>query len=210
MKQFLKYYILPMLIALCLLVVVQRFCITQYVSSGALVEWGIEPNDRILVNRWAYRSLSPPQRGDRVVFHHPYMPEKPICFAACKAIPGDTLWYDTERNIFEQKCRSNDAVPIIVPQKGVDVEVTPYNARLLWHLLKLEKAFVTYREGGELLINGKRVKHVAFLNDYFWLETHTTTFGFIPLNAMLGAPICISYGMKDGDLRFDRLFLTIE
>ncbi|MBO5698566.1 MAG: S26 family signal peptidase [Bacteroidaceae bacterium] len=210
MKNFIKYYIIPLLIALGLLVVVQRFFITQYTSSGALVEWGIEPNDRILVNRWAYRSSSPPERGDRVVFHHPYMPEKPICFATCKALPGDTLWYDTELNTFALQSQVKTAVPIVVPEKGVDIEVTPYNARLLWHLLKLEKAFVTYRANGELLINGKRVKHVAFLNDYFWLSTHATTYGLIPLNAILGAPLCISFGMKEGSLRFDRLFLTFE
>jgi signal peptidase I len=210
MKTVFRVYILPVVVAATLLLLVRSFVLTQYASDGALVEWGILPEDRILVNKLAYSSNRPPQRGNKIVFEHPLMPDRPICFATCTALPGDTLWYDpTSEKIIATKSTLK-AHPIVVPAKGIDIDITPYNARIYWHLLRLERAFVTYCENGELLIDGRKVKTVAFLNDYYWLSTNATTYGMVPMRSMLGAPICVSYGTKDGTLRLDRLFLTIE
>lgn len=210
MKTVFRVYILPVVVAATLLLLVRSFVLTQYASDGALIEWGIHPGDRILVNKLAYSSARPPKLGDKIVFEHPLMPDHPVCFAACTALPGDTLWYQPASGKIAPTATCPADHPIVVPSKGQDMQVNPYNARIYWHLLRLERAFVTYRENGELLIDGRKVKTVAFLNDYYWLATNATTYGMVPLRSMLGAPFCVSYGMKDGTLRLDRLFLTIE
>lgn len=210
MKNLFRVYLLPALVAILLLLLVHTYVLTQYVSDGALVEWGIEPSDRLLVNRLAYSRTHPPQVGSKVVFLHPYLSDHPVCFASCAALPGDTVWFEPQQQLITPQRSTPEAQPIVVPAKGQDVEVTPYNAKILWHLLRLERSFVTYRESGELLIDGRKVKTVAFLDDYYWLKTNATTYGLVPLRFMLGAPLCVSFGMKDGVLRLDRMFLMIE
>ena len=205
-----RLYILPLLIAALVLVVVRYFFLTQYVAEGSIVEWGVHSGDRILVNRMAFVGDSRPQLGDRVAFRHQQRPEAPVCLATCTALPGDTVWMDTERQEVYALRRSQTDKPLIVPAAGQEIEVTPHNARQLYHLLRKEGAFVTLRENKEILIDGRGVKTVAFLNDYYWMETQHVPYGLVPFRAFIGKPFCVSYGVKDGAIRFDRLFLLLN
>ena len=205
-----RLYILPLLIAMLVLVVVRYFFLTQYVAEGSIVEWGVQAGDRILVNRMAYSGKNRPQAGDRVAFRHQQQPEAPVCLATCTALPGDTVWIDTERQRVSSRKRSHADKPLVVPAAGQEIHITPHNARQLWHLLRKEGAFVTLRHNNEILIDGRLVKTVAFLNDYYWLETQHMPYGLVPYRALVGKPFCVSYGMKDGVIRLDRLFLRLN
>ena len=205
-----RLYILPLLIAVLVLVVVRYFFLTQYVAEGSIVEWGVHSGDRILVNRLAFVGGARPQVGDRVAFPHQQDPKAPVCLATCTALPGDTVWMDIEEQRVSSIRHSATDKPFIVPAAGQEIEVTPYNARQLWHLLRKEGAFVTLRENNEILIDGRLVKTVAFLNDYYWMETQHVPYGLVPYRALIGKPFCVSYGMKDGTIRFDRLFLLLH
>lgn len=205
-----RLYILPLLLALVVLVIVRYFFLTQYVAEGSIAEWGVHPGDRILVDRTAYTFNKRPQVGDRVAFRHQQHTDVPVCLATCTALPGDTVWMDTKQQRVSSCRQSSDDQPLVVPAAGQEIHITPYNARQLWHLLRKEGAFVTLRHNNEILIDGRLVKTVAFLNDYYWLETQHMPYGLVPYRALIGQPFCVSYGVKDGVVRLDRFFLRLN
>ncbi|MBR4297562.1 MAG: hypothetical protein IKT82_05175 [Bacteroidaceae bacterium] len=205
-----RLYILPLLLALLVLVVVRYFFLTQYVAEGSIVEWGVHSGDRILVNRLAYAGGARPEAGDRIAFRHQQHPDAPVCLATCTALPGDTVWMDTKAQRVASRRRSHIDQPLVVPAAGQEIDITPHNARQLWHLLSKEGALATLRDNQEILIDGRVVKSVAFLNDYYWMETQHVPYGLVPFRAIVGKPFCVSYGMKDGSIRFDRLFLLLN
>ncbi len=205
-----RLYILPLLLALLVLVVVRYFFLTQYVAEGSIVEWGVQGGDRILVDRSAYQYGKRPQAGDRVAFRHQQQPEGPVCLATCTALPGDTVWMDTERQRVSSRRRSRTDKPLVVPAAGQEIEITPHNARPLFHLLRKEGAFVTLRHNNDILIDGRKVKTATFLNDYYWLETQQVPYGLVPYRALVGRPFCVTYSIQDGTLQLDRLFLRLN
>ena len=205
-----RLYILPLLLALVVLVIVRYFFLTQYVAEGSIAEWGVHPGDRILVDRTAYTFNKRPQLGDRVAFLHQQQPERPVCLATCTALPGDTVWMDTKHQRVSSNRQSHTDQPLVVPAAGQEIHITPYNARQLWHLLRKEGAFVTLRHNNEILIDGRLVKTVAFLNDYYWFETQHMPYGLVPYHALIGKPFCVSYGVKEGVVRMDRFFLRLN
>ena len=205
-----RLYILPLLLALVVLVIVRYFFLTQYVAEGSIAEWGVQGGDRILVDRTAYQYDKRPQAGDRVAFRHQQQPESPVCLATCTALPGDTVWMDTDRQRVSSRRRSRTDKPLVVPAAGQEIEVTPYNARPLFHLLRKEGAFVTLRPNNDILIDGRKVKTVTFLNDYYWMETQHVPYGLVPYRALVGKPFCVTYSMQDGCLQLDRLFLRLN
>lgn len=205
-----RLYILPLLLALLVLVVVRYFFLTQYVAEGSIVEWGVQGGDRILVDRTAYQYDKRPQAGDRVAFRHQQQPEGPVCLATCTALPGDTVWMDTDRQRVSSRRRSRTDKPLVVPAAGQEIEITPHNARPLFHLLRKEGAFVTLRHNNDILIDGRKVKTATFLNDYYWLETQQVPYGLVPYRALVGKPFCVTYSIQNGTLQFDRLFLRLN
>lgn len=205
-----RLYILPLLLALLVLVVVRYFFLTQYVAEGSIVEWGVQGGDRILVDRTAYQYDKRPQAGDRVAFRHQQQPEGPVCLATCTALPGDTVWMDTDRQRVSSRRRSRTDKPLVVPAAGQEIEITPHNARPLFHLLRKEGAFVTLRHNNDILIDGRKVKTATFLNDYYWLETQQVPYGLVPYRALVGKPFCVTYSIQDGALQLDRLFLRLN
>ena len=205
-----RLYILPLLLAMLALVVVRYFFLTQYVAEGSIAEWGVQGGDRILVDRTAYQYNKRPQAGDRVAFRHQQQPEGPVCLATCTALPGDTVWMDTNRQRVSSHRRSQTDKPLVVPAAGKEIEITPHNARQLFHLLRKEGAFVTLRQNNEILIDGRKVKTATFLNDYYWLETQHVPYGLVPYHALVGKPFYVTYGMQDGNIRLDRLFLRLN
>lgn len=205
-----RLYILPLLLALLVLVVVRHFFLTQYVAEGSIVEWGVQGGDRILVDRTAYQYDKRPQAGDRVAFRHQQQPEGPVCLATCTALPGDTVWMDTYRQRVSSRRRSRTDKPLVVPAAGQEIEITPHNARPLFHLLRKEGAFVTLRHNNDILIDGRKVKTATFLNDYYWLETQQVPYGLVPYRALVGKPFCVTYSIQDGTLQLDRLFLRLN
>ena len=205
-----RLYILPLLLALLVLVVVRYFFLTQYVAEGSIVEWGVQGGDRILVDRTAYQYDKRPQAGDRVAFRHQQQPEGPVCLATCTALPGDTVWMDTDRQRVSSRRRSRTDKPLVVPAAGQEIEITPHNARPLFHLLRKEGAFVTLRHNNDILIDGRKVKTATFLNDYYWLETQQVPYGLVPYRALVGKPFCVTYSIQDGTLQLDRLFLRLN
>ena len=205
-----RLYILPLLLAVLMLVVVRYFFLTQYVAEGGIAEWGVQSGDRILVNRLSYAGGARPDEGDRVAFHHQQHPDAPICLATCTALPGDTVWMDTKALRVASRRRSHADLPLVVPAAGQEINVTPHNARQLWHLLCKEGGTATLRDNKEILMDGRTVKTVAFLNDYYWMETQHVPYGLVPYRALVGKPFCVSYGVKEGSLRLDRLFLLLN
>jgi hypothetical protein len=117
---------------------------------------------------------------------------------------------DTDRQRVSSRRRSRTDKPLVVPAAGQEIEITPHNARPLFHLLRKEGAFVTLRHNNDILIDGRKVKTATFLNDYYWLETQQVPYGLVPYRALVGKPFCVTYSIQNGALQLDRLFLRLN
>lgn len=83
--------------------------------------------------------------------------------------------------------------PLVVPRRGVPVEVHPWNVVLLCNTLLLHEHRKAALRGDSLLLDGKPVSHCRFSKDYHWVVTdnaaNTTDsrrFGLVPKDHFIG------------------------
>ena len=95
--------------------------------------------------------------------------------------------------------------PLVVPKRGVSVEVTPWNITLLRNTLVLHEQRQATIEKGELLIDGKPVKRCTFTQDYYWVGTNnpinlsdSRLFGFVPHSHLIGRATRIWFSQQPG------------
>ncbi len=221
-----------LLTAVLLAAVVRMFFVTQYTVTSAGTP-GLMPGDRVLVGRLAYGLRLPGDRwwgacrwghgtvrkGDYSAFYDPaaYGPEdrRAVRVGQIVAVPGDTLWVDPVRRGLLPGRTTTDARPIPVPGAGTTVNVTPWNARLLWNTLRRHEGLhVVLVADTALRFDGRLLRGVRFSQDYYWADG-SEAYGFVPASSLVGRVFCVSYSFDPNQpfgrsWRRDRCFLLIE
>lgn len=228
LKRLLKAYALPLLAAVAATVAVQKLLVAQYALPAGLRGEELLPGDRVLVNRLAYARLPwrseagrQPKRGDVVAFGHPFagvggIGKGTACTERCTALPGDTVWVDPKRRRVLPARTTADARPVAVPGKGRPVEVTPWNARLLFNALRLHEACRVELRGDTAIWLDKRPLRRAYVTqDYYWVEGSESQYGLVPASLLIGRVFCVSYSVDPAQpfyraLRTGRFFLPIR
>lgn len=102
---------------------------------------------------------------------------------------------------------------IIIPKKGMEIQLNPENFMLYEKVIRLlEKNTITEKEG-TYFINGKRATTYKFkLNYYFMMgdnrkgTSDSRCWGFLPETNIIGKVQCILFSKKYGEFQWDRLF----
>ncbi len=195
----LRLYVLPLGV-MALLFCIVRFVFVSHTTlptgQHALVSltwygWRVPGESLWGYHRWGYAQ---PAKGDLVVFAHTDKEDSPLLIGVCRALPGEPIWIDPVRRIVIPARTSPDAQAITVPGRTRKVLVTPYNARLLAYLMKEFEHCqnVTVSDRGELLLGSQSLPHVKLQNDYYWVETPSGDYTFIPHSSLVGKIVYVS------------------
>jgi signal peptidase I len=126
----------------------------------------------------------------------------------------------------EKASTLDDYGPVVMPQKGMTIEVNRNN------LIMFDRA-LSYFEGNnieikdnyqKLFVDGKEVQNYTFKNNYFYMigdnrhgSYDSRTWAFVPENHIVGTPILIWLSMEDTPnksfferIRWDRLFKWVR
>lgn len=98
--------------------------------------------------------------------------------------------------------------PLVVPGKGKEIVVAPWNATLLCNTLVLHEHRRAEVRGDTLYLDGKPVRTCRFTQDYCWVGTNnplnlsdSRLFGFVPHSHLVGRATCIWFShMPDASL----------
>lgn len=203
--KFIRTLVCPVLLTASLLLVVRGLLVTHVQLPPDTAVYGLQPNQHVLVSltyyglkvpgeaiwgyhRWGYRV---PEWGDAILFNLPRPKVQhgpgPETVGICHALPGETVWIDPVRQKVLPARTSPDAQPIVIPQRGRRIKITPHNARLMAYLLRTyEKGRAEANAQGELLIDGEKVHSVKTTRDYYWMETRPDAYVMVPHDALVG------------------------
>lgn len=203
--KFIRTLVCPVLLTASLLLAVRGLLVTHVQMPPDTAVYGLHPNQHALVSltyyglrvpgeniwgyhRWGYRM---PEMGDAILFYLPWQKGQPKpgvkTVGICRALPGETVWIDPVRQIVLPARTSPDAQPIVIPQRGLRIQITPYNARLMAYLLRTyEKGRAEANNRGELTIDGEKVNFVKTTRDYYWIETRPDAYALVPHDALVG------------------------
>ncbi|TAF56244.1 MAG: signal peptidase I [Sphingobacteriia bacterium] len=106
--------------------------------------------------------------------------------------------------------------PLLVPKKGVPIDLTPENIALYRRLITVyEGASLTEKEG-QFIINGKTTKQFIPQLNYYWMmgdnrhrSQDSRFWGFVPETHVVGKASLIWFSWEKGP-RWKRLFSTIK
>lgn len=153
----------------------------------ALTSYGLRvPGERWWgYHRWGYRM---PQKGESLLFTLSANGNAAHAYPGiCRALPGDTVWIDPNRQLILSGAVTSEAKPFIVPGRSHDVTVTPYNARLLCYIMRhYERCRVRIDQYNRLYLDGKLLRRVRLARDYYWVETLPHSYVLIPHDALKG------------------------
>lgn len=191
--------ICPVLLAALLLLVVRGLLLSQVRLPARTALPGLHGGERVWVSLTAYGLRLPgeslwgyhrwghgtPNRGDAVAWRLPGSTQSST--GVCHALPGDTIWTDPVRQKILPARTSVDAQPLCVPGRGVSIQVSPANARLLAYLLNTyEGCPARVTPSARLLLHGNECRQVRFTRDFYWVETQPDIYLFIPHEALTG------------------------
>lgn len=140
-------------------------------------------------HRWGYRL---PAHDDEVVFTCTDKHGNELTLTGrCHALPGETIWIDTERRIIIPGRTSPDAQPISIPGQQQSIKVTPHNARFLAFIMQQYEHCnsVKINKNGQLELDGQPISRVKLMRDYYWIEMQPDSFMIIPHDALVGKMI---------------------
>lgn len=89
--------------------------------------------------------------------------------------------------------RTDAGYPVVVPARGIPVEVRPWNAGLLGQAIRAHEHRRAEVRNGTLLVDGRKVKHYTFTQNYLWVtlndpvnQSDSRMFGFLPETLVIG------------------------
>lgn len=209
-----KRIVCTVVVTLLLLVALRLFVwqiitVSTYSRSHLLM-----PGDRLLICRTAYGLQLPSwgasenatlgrrkgKKGQWMIFNSPAdtlqpMSRRRLLIEQCTAVPGDTVWFSWSHRLVSQPTRCSRLYPFVVPGRGRSVQVTPWNAHLLYYTLHLHEKRNDVALLGDtlLLIKGKPARSVRMEQDYYWLSTASENnhydsryFGLVPQSHLRG------------------------
>ncbi len=109
--------------------------------------------------------------------------------------------------------------PVVVPQRGMTVELTPANLELYRRVIRVYEGNELETADGKVFINGKEETHYTFGLDYYFVlgDNRHNSFdsrfwGFVPENHVVGRAFMIWLSMdeKTKKLRWDRMFTALK
>lgn len=107
--------------------------------------------------------------------------------------------------------------PIIVPQKGMKIEMTETNYLLYGSAIKDFEGQQVYYENGEVKINGECLASYTFKQNYYFMlgdnrnnSSDSRAWGFLPEEGIVGKAIFVLFNYNDGKIRWDRVLKKIK
>lgn len=95
--------------------------------------------------------------------------------------------------------------PLVIPAKGQDVQVFPWNRALLYNTLLLHEGRQAEIRHDTLYVEGKPVEHCRFTKDYHWVTSNNPTnlsdsrlFGFVPKDHIIGRASLVWFSKEEG------------
>lgn len=98
--------------------------------------------------------------------------------------------------------------PILIPKKGMTVELTPENIALFERVINVYDHNDSYeRKGDQFIINGQAATSYTFKQDYYWAmgdnrhnSEDSRMWGYVPEDHIVGKPLFIWFSTKQGQL----------
>lgn len=186
-------------------------------------------NIRLPLSKWriAFKSI---QRGDVIIFDFPgeiteIIPQTPELYVKrVVGLPGETLSVTTGKvsinGLMIDYCdaelsQSADIVacpflgPLVVPQKGMQISLTPKHIDLYQNLIEREGNSVEFNNN-RILINSEETTTYTFHDNYYYVlgdncaDSYDSRYwGFVPERNIIGKPLMI-YWSVDALLRSAR------
>ena len=192
MKPIVKISI-ALLCAVLIAVLLRVFAVGSYSVPFEGMEPSLHKGERILVNKWNYKRV---KRGDIIVFHDPSTTEgKKTLVGRVMALPGDVIYMDHAFH-FSKAVNLQDtlpAQPIMIPLKGVETPIRPWNATLMRNTLTLHEGLETEAKDGRLYIDGNATNAYTPKQSYYWVMmddestlSDSRLFGFVPEDHLIG------------------------
>lgn len=210
-----RKYIAPLLLAVILLLAVRGLLVTHMRLPADVQLPGLRAGSHVLVSRtsyglrlpgealwgyhrWGHRS---PSVGETLV----YTRTEPapdgrthVIAGICRALPDDTVWIDPVRRLILPGRTSPDAVPFIIPGRGLTVSVTPANATLLTRILRrYEGTQAKVDQHGRIWLRKDTLTRVSTARDYYWVETAPDRYDLVPHDALVGKLIPLRLHRRD-------------
>jgi signal peptidase I len=227
MRNFLKF-VATLIVTFLVMFAFRALVFTVYMVPSDGLRPMLKKGDRVLVNRWSYglraggTSLFPYERimklpvlkNDVVVFNDPLdtidsVSDKPVFIGRCKAVPGDTVWF-------------NKRTPFVIPGRCNMVRVEKWNVRLICNTYMIHEHRNAKIFNDTLYVDGKETHCASFSRNYYWVESlgknniiDSRCFGLVPESYIIGRAIVILFA-KDSRLPFydgydvNRIMLSIE
>jgi len=141
---------------------------------------------------------------------------RPMTYPAGFQSPEPAEWtypYDTT----DFKWNRDNYGPLVIPQKGTTVNLTPENISLYRRIIVNYENNTLEEKNGQFIINGHPEYTYTFKMNYYWMmgdnrdnSLDSRYFGFVPEDHIVGKAwfVWLSYG-KSG-LRWNRLFRSIH
>jgi len=114
--------------------------------------------------------------------------------------------------------------PIIIPQKGITININSKNIPLYKKIIKDYEKNTLQKNGKDFIINGEKTNKYTFKQDYFWMmgdnrhkSEDSRVWGFVPEDHIVGKPVLIWFSikgindsLKNWRIRWSRIMTTVK
>lgn len=124
--------------------------------------------------------------------------------------PNDTTYF---------KWNADNFGPIVIPQEGVTVKISPENIALYDRIIRAYEHNDMKIKNGKIYINGKETDEYTFQMNYYWMmgdNRHNSQdsrfWGYVPEDHIVGKPVFVwlSIDKNSGKIRFNKTFRFVK